>query len=441
MNSGPIPASSSAPGPGTPPGLRAGMLWTVAGQGVYSAAQWLMVIVLARSGGASDVGLYSLGLALTAPLFLLLGLQLRAVQATDAQGHFEFRDYAALRLPSMALGLAVTAVLAWLYPHASGPVWWLGVAKALEGGSDVMYGLMQQRERLDWIAQSTLLRGLLGLALLALIYRLTGDLTLATLGLALAGLATLLLFDLPRGRRLAAGRWWTWPPSSALLRLALPLGVVIGLVSLGTNLPRLFVERQLGREALGIYAALSYVTVAGSVFVVALGTALTTRLSQVFARGDRAGFVRLTLALMAGAGGVGLLLVLLSAVAGAPLLALLYGPAYAEHARTFFWLTLAGVAGYLASSLGFAVTAARRFREQLPLFAVVTAVLVLACWWLIPRYGLLGAAAATLIGTLAQLLGSWLIVRQALSGLSPGESGSPDASGPTSSPDSLPGAS
>ncbi|GHG01482.1 sugar transporter [Deinococcus piscis] len=416
------------------------MLWTVAGQGIYSAAQWLMVIILARSGGAVDVGLYSLGLALTAPLFLLLGLQLRAVQATDAQHRFEFRDYAALRVPSMILGLGVTAALAWLYPHASGPVWWLGVAKALEGGSDLVYGLMQQRERLDWIAQSTLLRGLLGLALLAGVYQLTGDLTLAAMGVAAAGLITLLLFDVPRARRLVTGHWWTWPPSSTLLRLALPLGVVIGLVSLGTNLPRLFVERLLGGEALGIYAALSYVTVAGSVFVVALGTALTTRLSQMFARGDRAGFMRLTLMLMAGAGGVGLLLTLLSAVAGAPLLSLLYGPAYAEHARTFFWLTLAGAAGYLSSSLGFAVTAARRFREQLPLFAGVTAVLALACWWFIPRFGLLGAAAATLTGAITQLLGSWLIVGQALAAPAAEQSAPfPDESGP-SSPDSLSGA-
>lgn len=405
------------------------MLWTVAGQGIYSAAQWLMVIVLARSGGAGDVGLYSLGLALTAPLFLLLGFQLRFVQATDAQEQFEFRDYVALRLPSMALGLGVTAALAALYPHASGPVWWLGVAKAFEGMSDVIYGLMQQRERLDWIAQSTLTRGLLGLTLLAAVYLLTGNLTLATLGVAVAGLVTLLLLDLPRGQRLAPGRWQSWPPSRALLRLALPLGVVIGLISLGTNLPRLFVERQLGSEVLGIYAALSYVTVAGSVFIVALGTALTTRLSQYYARQNRAAFLRLTLMLMAGAGGVGALLTLLSAVAGAPLLSLLYGPAYAEHAQTFFWLTLAGAAGYLASSLGFAVTAARRFREQLPLFAVVTAALALACWWLIPPYGLLGAAAASLIGAVVQLLGSWFIVWQAL----------PPAAPAPLSPDSLSG--
>ncbi|WP_261665155.1 lipopolysaccharide biosynthesis protein [Deinococcus sp. Marseille-Q6407] len=428
------PATSPDPAPAAPPpGLRSGMLWTVLGQGVYSAAQWLMVIVLARSGGTEDVGRYSLGLALTAPLFLLLGLQLRAVQATDARGEFGFRDYATVRLPSMGLGLGLTAALALLYPQASGPVWWLGVAKALEGGSDLIYGLMQQRERLDWIAQSTLLRGLAGLALLSLIYLLTGQLTLATMGVAAAGLGTLLLFDLPRARRLAPGRWWAGKPNAALLRLALPLGLVIALVSLGTNLPRLIVERQLGGEALGIYAALSYVSVAGSVFVVALGTALTTRLSQVFARGDRAGFLRLTLLLMAGAGGAGLALTALSALGGQPLLALLYGAEYAAQHRAFFWLNLAGAAGYLASSLGFAVTAARRFKEQLPLFAAVTVVLALACWWFIPRQGLLGAATASLIGAFTQLAGSWLIVRQALRDL-------PEPAVSPAPPDPFPGA-
>ena len=409
--------STPAPTPQTlkaAPGLRAGMLWTVLGQGTYSAAQWLMVILLARSGGAEAVGVYSLGLALTAPLFLLLGLQLRGVQATDAAQQYQFSDYFTLRLPSMLLGLLVTAGLALLYPHASGAIWWLGTAKALEGISDVIYGRMQQRERLDWIAQSTMLRGLLGLALLGGLHLLTRSLTFSAAGVAAAGLTTLVLFDLPRARQVAAGRWWQPPLSGSLLKLALPLGLVLALVSLGTNLPRLFIEHQLGSGPLGVYSALSYVSVAGSVLVVALGTALTTRLSQHYVRAEKAAFLRLSLLLTAGAGGVGAALTLLSGVAGGPMLHLLYGPEYAAYTKPFFWLTLAGSAGFLASCAGFALTAARRFKEQLPLFVGVTLILAAACWWFIPRQGLLGAATAGLIGSAAQLLGSWFIVMQAL---------------------------
>jgi O-antigen/teichoic acid export membrane protein len=412
-----VNASPPAPPLPSPPdvtrlGLRGGLIWTLLGQGGAAAAQWLIVVVLARQEGAQAVGLYALGLALTAPLFLLLGLQLRGVQATDAQGRYPFGAYARLRLPAMALGLLATAGLAALHPQAGAVIWWLGVAKALEGVSDLLYGQMQARERLDWVAQSTLLRGALGLALLGAVTLLGGPLALAALGVA-AGSGVALALDLRRSAALGIPwtrqAWWA-PLSVSLVRLAWPLGAVMALVSLGSNLPRLFVERLLGPELLGIYSALAYVGVAGSVVVVALGTALTTRLAQHYERGDRRAFLALTARLYGLALALGLALVTLGLVAGKPLLNVLYGPAYAAYSSVFNWLNVAAACAYLASCAGFTLTAARQFREQLPLFLVVTLGLTLACWSLIRPHGLTGAAYAGMVGAGLQLLGSaWLL--------------------------------
>ncbi len=390
------------------------MAWTLLGQGAYAAAQWATVALLARLGSPEAVGQYTLGLGLVNPLFLLLGLQLRSVQATDAGEARPFGEYFSLRALTMLLLLLVTVGLAALYPQVAGVVLWLGLAKALEGLSDVTYGLMQRQERLDWVSRSGLLRGVLGLGLLAALFAATGSVTLGAAGIAAAGLAVLVFHDLPLARRLAPGGWWTRHIPADLPRLALPLGLVMGLVSFGTTLPRLFLEHAHGSAAVGVFSALSHVTAAGSIVVVALGTALTTRLSQLFAAGERAGFVRLTLGLTGAAALFGAGLMLLALVAGGPLLGLLYGPDYAAEGRAFVWLTLGGALSYLASCAGFAVTAARRFREQLPLFGAVTVILALACAWLIPPHGVIGAAYAGLIGAGAQLVGSGLIVAGAL---------------------------
>lgn len=394
--------------------LRAGVAWTLGGQVVYSAAQWGMVALLARLGRPQDVGVFSLGLALGAPLFLALGLQLRSVQATDTAATSPFRDYFTLRALSMGLGLGVTAGLCALYPQAAGAVWWVGVAKALEGLSDVMYGLMQRHERLDWVSRSTLSRGLLGLGLLGGLFALTGSVAWGAAGLAAAGAVTLLAYDLPHARRLEPGRWLTRRIPPALPRLAAPLGLVVGLISLSSTLPRLFIERSLGHADLGVYSALAYVTVAGSIVVTALGTALTTRLAALFAAREQAAFVTLTLRLLALAAVFGAGLSALAWTAGGPLLRALYGPEYASQTGTFVWLTVSGALGYLASCLGFAVTAARRFREQVPVFVVTTLALALACAWGVPRAGLVGAAQASLLASALQLLGSVVVVAQAL---------------------------
>ena len=58
-----------------------------------------MTIVLAKLGSPEKVGQFTLGLAMTAPIFMFATLRLRDVQATDTNQEYLFGDYFALRLP------------------------------------------------------------------------------------------------------------------------------------------------------------------------------------------------------------------------------------------------------------------------------------------------------------------------------------------------------
>lgn len=391
---------------------RAPLLWTVAGNFVFAAAQWGLTVVLARGGSPEAVGLFALGLAVTAPVFSLAGLQLRGAQATDARGEHRPEEYVALRALGVGLGLLVTAALALTVYRGAAPVLlWLGLAKVFEGLSDVLYGTLQARDRLRDVAVSLMFRGPLGLLLLWLGFRL-GGLPLGAAGLALANALGLLLVDLPRVRAGGLGdpRRVEWGRVARLARLTLPLGVVIGLVSLSAVLPRFFVERDLGGAPLGVFAALSYVVVAAGVLVNAVGQAVSAPLARLFGAGDLAAFWRLLAKLLGFGALLGALGVGVALVGGAPLLSLLYGPEYAREADAFVWLMLAGAASYVASFAGYAITAVRRFKEQLPLFALVVLALWLGCEVLVPRAGLVGAAVATLLASLVQLAGALWIV-------------------------------
>ena len=63
--------------------LRTAVAWTFAGNTIYAACQWAMLVIVAKLGSADAVGVFALAFAVTAPVMLLTGLQLRAVQATD----------------------------------------------------------------------------------------------------------------------------------------------------------------------------------------------------------------------------------------------------------------------------------------------------------------------------------------------------------------------
>src|SRR5581483_9662297 len=108
-------------------------------------------------------------------VFLFAGLQTRGLQATDARREFAFGDYLGLRLLTTALallGIAVIGAVALARGYAPGTaavIFLLAIAKAADSVSDVCYGLLQQHERMDWIALSLVIRGVLSLAVLAVL--------------------------------------------------------------------------------------------------------------------------------------------------------------------------------------------------------------------------------------------------------------------------------
>jgi O-antigen/teichoic acid export membrane protein len=60
------------------------------------------------------------------------------------------------------------------------------------------------------------------------------------------------------------------------------------------------------------------------------------------------------------------------------------------------------------------MTATRAFRVQVPLLLAVVAITIAACAVLIPRYGMMGAVAASGIGEVLQLFGSAYVVHRAV---------------------------
>ena len=200
----------------------------------------------------------------------------------------------------------------------------------------------------------------------------------------------------------------------ALAWLALPACVSLALLSFNVNVPRYFIEYHLGTAQLGIFAAMAYPMVVGGTVVGALGQSATPRLSQYYARGERRAFLSLLLKLVGLASAVGLAAVLVIALMGRPILLLLYRPEYAEHVTAFLLLAIATALGYVASILGYAMTAARYFRAHLPVFMLTTAVTAAACALLVPRQQLPGAALAMSLATLCQGAVSAAVIVHAL---------------------------
>jgi O-antigen/teichoic acid export membrane protein len=417
--------------------LRMNFLWTLAGNVVYAACQWGILVVLAKLGTLQMVGEFALALAITAPVMIGAGLSLRSVQATDAASQYNFGDYLSLRL--LTTGMA-GLVIVWIVSfsgygrHTAAIILIVGLAKGFESISDIFYGLLQQHERMDWIALSMTIKGLLSLAVITCATYFRGGLLLGVCALAAAWALTLVFYDFRIGgkvlqaapgmehpaaslySRLTRRVQLHWRPRAlvTLTVLALPVGVVMALLSFNANIPRYFIAHHLGTRELGIFAALAYPLAAGTTVVGALGQSATPRLARHYADADYRAFSSLMhkllcVGLAVGAGGI-----LLIWLAGRPILLLFYQPEYADRVGIFLWLGLAAGIGYVASLLGYAMTAARYFRTQLPVFLIATLVTAGGCAILVPRYQLSGAAVAMIFAAICQAIGSAAVLTQAL---------------------------
>lgn len=381
------------------PSLRTNFKWTFAGSVIYAACQWGMLSILAKAGSAAIVGQFALGLAIAAPVFMFTNLALRAVQATDARSEFEFCDYFTLRTLASTLGLLTVAAIAFALHYDLTTrlvVMLVAIAKAVESLSDVVAGLLQKFERLNQVAMSQMIRGVLSVAAFGGAFLATHSLPLAVAAMVLTWTAVFIVYDLWRARGVLRHQPVLFRVRGTMLKklvvLSAPLGVVMALISLNVNTPRYLLVKYMGQAELGIFASMAYLVVAATLIINALGQSASARLARMFAEGDRAGFRRIMKHLLF----TGLLIpatgIPVALLFGRRLLALLYRPEYGEHVSVLVILVAVTGLTAIGAFMGYGLTAARSFRIQ-PVIIGATAVTTLVmCVVLIPRYGLNGAA-------------------------------------------------
>lgn len=409
--------------------LAANVRWALAGNVVYALTQWAMLSVLARWASEVAVGQFVLGLAIAAPVTALAMLQLRNVQVTDVRRMYSFADYFGTRILWSIVGMVIIVAWAALAGDDRTTFWVIiivGLMKSVDSVSDIVRGYFQSRERMDLNGISLMTKGIISLAAMAATIKLTGSIVAATGAAALAWAVAFVGYDMVLGRRLilnSEGSTRGFRPVfrlkavTSLTWISLPLGAVMAIISLQTNIPRYVLEHHSGKELLGYFGAIVYPMMAGMMLTTAMGQAASPRLARSFID-DVSAFVRLLIRMSLISAGVGLAILLFVHFWGDLALRILYGPSYASFHREFEVLAVAWGIQMVASCLGYGLTAAKCFRVQVVLTVLSCAATTAAAILLIPTHGIMGASLAVLITSLSMMLGCMIVmtwvVRKAL---------------------------
>ena len=186
--------------------------------------------------------------------------------------------------------------------------------------------------------------------------------------------------------------------------------------SLIPNIPRYFINVFDGSAGLGIFSAIASLLTAGTLVVSTFGQASFLPVVKACAEADRAKYRMLIWQAMALAGGLGVVAIVASVFFGRTLFIHLFRREYGEYTDILVRLMIAGMMMFMASGLGYVMTAARKLRPQIPLLLLAAVAAAATSAWSIPRHGLRGAADAVLISAFVQLMGTgailWQIDRQ-----------------------------
>lgn len=383
--------------------FRRNFAWNVVGIIVYNSVLWLLIAALARLGSVEMVGEYALALAVAAPVFLLIGLNLRVVRATDVRGRWSPSTYRRLRVMLNVAAMAVSVGIAFaigLRGEQLAVVGAVGLSKAAEATSLLLYGFFQRCERLDLVARSMLLRAALGGAGFVASIFATERLLFACLALAVGWSLTYWVHDRTWERRLLVGSQPHIGGSAiSLARKAFPLGVGAGVTSVAINVPRFAVQAFLGTVQLGLFVGLAYLSQIVSMIAGAMSDTIVGPLAKSVESGNRSLFVRLLGRLLAFGLAVSLIGALGAAVIGDEVIGVVLGPQFVNQ-PVLIVLMLGAGANTVQRCLARGLHAAHRFEWVMGVDILILSLTIVAALVLVPRYGMIGAAASLGLGFL-----------------------------------------
>lgn len=404
--------------------LKKNFLLTLLGNGVANVAVWLQIVVILKLGGnAETIGVFSVAQALCIPVAMLMSLKLQLVQVTDVRNRYQFGDYLGLRIITSIITVIMITAISAFYPRDIAIIAiLLGVNYAIMNIRETFLSSIQKIELMDIICKSRIILGLLSLVMFAVSYYLSRSLFIGVLGLTVSRIA-IFFYDLPNARQVLAGTKTTLFSAMRplldseklwkLTALSAPLGLVAFLTTLSTSIPRLYLEREHGRAAVGYFGAISSLIAVGTMISGALGQTVATRLASYFHDDIRA-FTQLLTRLMAFGSVAGTGIVCVSYFFGGILLTLLFSKEFSDYAPAFNILAFGIAILFLFAFMNVALTATGSYRVQLPIYALATLVCYVVSIILIPSRGVNGAAEAVVAYYLVGFFGCTVYTARAV---------------------------
>lgn len=382
--------------------------WLLSGNFIFAFSQWLILIMFARMTTKENLGQYALALAFVVPVFSILNLQLRPLYILDTNGvcNYKYSNFYYLRCIFLFLSLFF-CVLIGVYNNIDFYVLILVIfLKFFEGFSDIIYAYYNAKDKTQLISKSLIFKGVISIILVFFLLYFF-DFYYALLGFVLVYF--FIWYFLDNKFIIKTGEIKNKEVKLSILKFGIPMGVSLGIVSLQSSLPRIFLEKSSGVEDVGVFTVLTYFIIVGSIFMNSICQYLSPKLTRYWNSNIKdfkiTFYMLLKISII-----FGLICIFIFKILGQFLIRIIYGDEFVVYYEDLNYIMVAGLFLYLSTVAGYTMTAIGFVRNQIFIFAMVLLLSLIFCNFIIPRSGIQGAAIVLILSYLVQALISTTVI-------------------------------
>lgn len=385
------------------------MLFNTVGSTIYYFCVWIASVIIVRLSGFVDAGLFSLAMTVTNSPAVIALFNMRNYQASDLDGEFTDKTYLSSRVVSCAISFVICVGMVLFYgydPMKAATILIFMGFKIVEGAADVLYGVDQKQERLDYAGISLTIRGIGSLVAFIVAFKMSNSLLVSFIAMTVVSLAVVLIYDTRVTKPLLDGRKTEelWKNVGKLLVICLPLAVVLFLNNYAIMIPRLVLESTYGEEVMGYYSSVSSPTVIVQVAAQTLFAPLVPGLTRYFTEKQKKPFLKGLFGFFAFAGVLTIIAIALAYFCGEWLLVAVFKEEIIPYVYLFIPILLMSVLIAVNVALFAVVTLMRIIKPQylVGIAGIVSSIIL--SFALIPQMSCDGVVTATMLSMAAQII-------------------------------------
>ena len=283
-------------------------LFNSAGAIIYSICQWAITMSAVRaSGDFENSGILQLAISVTNIFFVVATYVPRTFQISDLDEEYSPGEYVGIRIVSSLAAFVLCIFYSAVFGYSDKKLACITVYmlfKLTEAFSDVYRAYAQINYRMDYEFVSYLLRGIVSVLSFDALLACTGNIFLAIAGMLLSSTVVVVFYDLNVAKKFA--RVNPQINKTAILKAGkacFPVVAASVIITLYATIPRQFLEKLHGSEALGSYASVATPIVIVQLLASSLFNPMLTRFAELYKNKDIAGirsFFVCTFSMLAG---------------------------------------------------------------------------------------------------------------------------------------------